>query len=97
MKKNIFILIFFFLGFGALSHEKDYKDISKIEMDIYLNDKVIGYSNYYFTHSKSGMIVLNDTKFEVELFGEELESEDYSELIGHAQTEFEQLLETTVL
>ena len=69
MKKNIFILIFFFLGFGALSHEKDYKDISKIEMDIYLNDKVIGYSNYYFTHSKSGMIVLNDTKFEVELFG----------------------------
>ncbi len=34
--------------------------------------------------------------FELELFGEELESQDYSELIRHAQTEFDQLFETTI-
>jgi len=38
-------------------------------MDVLLNDKVIGYSNYFFKHDEDSMIVENYTKFIVEMFG----------------------------
>ena len=38
-------------------------------MDVLRNDKVIGYSNYFFKHSRDTMIVENYTKFDVEMFG----------------------------
>ena len=38
-------------------------------MDVLRNDKVIGYSNYFFKHSGDTMIVENYTKFNVEMFG----------------------------
>ena len=69
MKKIIYILIFIFITFKTQSHENDYKNISKIEMDVLRNDQVIGHSNYSFTHSENKMSVTNDTQFEVELFG----------------------------
>jgi len=69
MKKYIYILIFIFIVFKTHANEKSYKDISKIEMDVLRNDQVIGYSNYSFTHSENEMSVINDTQFEVELFG----------------------------
>ena len=69
MKKNIYILILVFISFKTLSYEKHYKDISKIELEVLRNDKVIGYSNYSFAHSENEMIVINDTQFEVDLFG----------------------------
>ena len=37
-------------------------------MDVLRNDKVIGYSNYFFKHNKDNMIVENYTKFDVEIF-----------------------------
>ena len=37
-------------------------------MDVLRNDKVIGYSNYFFKHNKDTMIVENFTKFDVEIF-----------------------------
>ena len=37
-------------------------------MDVLRNDKVIGYSNYFFKHDKDTMIVENFTKFDVEIF-----------------------------
>ena len=69
MKKCIYILIFIFIVFKTHANEKRYKNISKIEMDVLRNDQVIGYSNYSFTHSENEMSVINDTQFEVELFG----------------------------
>ena len=69
MKKCIYILIFIFIVFKTHANEKHYKDISKIEMDVLRNDQVIGHSNYSFTHSENEMSVINDTQFEVELFG----------------------------
>ena len=69
MKKRIYILIFIFIVFKTHANEKHYKDISKIEMDVLRNDQVIGHSNYSFTHSENEMSVINDTQFEVELFG----------------------------
>ena len=69
MKKSIYILIFIFIAFKTQSLENQYKNISKIKMDVLRNDQVIGHSNYYFTHSENEMSVTNDTQFEVELFG----------------------------
>ena len=38
-------------------------------MDVLRNDKIIGYSNYFFKHDEDSMIVENYTKFIVEMFG----------------------------
>ena len=38
-------------------------------MDVLRNEKIIGYSNYFFKHSGDTMIVENYTKFNVEMFG----------------------------
>ena len=69
MKKSICIFFIFFSFFNVFADELNNKNISKIEMDILRNDKVIGYSNYFFTHSGNTMIVENYTKFAVEMFG----------------------------
>ena len=69
MKKSICIFFILFSFFNVFADELDYKNISKIEMDVLRNDEVIGYSNYFFKHSGDTMIVENYTKFNVELFG----------------------------
>ena len=38
-------------------------------MEVLRNEKIIGYSNYFFKHSGDTMIVKNYTKFNVEMFG----------------------------
>ena len=38
-------------------------------MDVLRNEKVIGYSNYYFEHNEDIMTVENNTKFVVEILG----------------------------
>ena len=38
-------------------------------MDVLRNEKIIGYSNYFFKHSGDSMIIENYTKFNVEMFG----------------------------
>ena len=69
MKK--YICIFYILSsfFGVFANESHYKNLSKIEMDVFRNDKVIGYSNYFFKHDEDTMAVENYTKFIVEMFG----------------------------
>jgi len=69
MKKSICIFFILFLFFNVFADELNNKNISKIEMDVLRNDKVIGYSNYFFTHSGHTTIVENYTKFAVEMFG----------------------------
>ena len=69
MKKSIFIFFILFSFFNVFADESHYKNISKIEMDVLRNEKVIGYSNYFFKHSGDTMIVENYTKFNVEMFG----------------------------
>ena len=69
MKKSIYIFFIFFSFFKVFADELNYKNISKIEMDVLRNDEVIGFSNYFFKHSGDTMIVENYTKFNVELFG----------------------------
>ena len=69
MKKYICIFYILSCYFNVFADESHYKDISKIEMDVLRNDKIIGYSNYFFKHDQDTMIVENYTKFTVEMFG----------------------------
>ncbi len=69
MKKSICIFFILFSFFKVFADELINKNISKIEMDILRNDEIIGYSNYFFTHSGDTTIVENYTKFAVEMFG----------------------------
>lgn len=69
MKKYIYIFYILFSFFNVFADESHYKYLSKIEMDVLRNNEVIGYSNYFFKHTKDTMAVENYTKFIVEMFG----------------------------
>ena len=69
MKKYIYILLLFFFASQAQSHTSHYKNISKIEMEVFRNDKAIGYSNYFFEHENDSMTIKNYTQFKVKLSG----------------------------
>ena len=69
MKKIFYILIIFFFSSPAQSHSTHYKGIVKIEMEVFRNNKLIGYSNYYFEHEKDVMTIKNYTQFKVKLLG----------------------------
>ncbi len=69
MKKSIFVFFALILFSNVLANEVDYKNLTKIEMDVLRNDKIIGYSNYFFKHNKDTMIVENYTQFEIDLLG----------------------------
>ena len=68
MKKSICTFFILFSFFNVFADEFNYKNISKIEMDVLRNDEVIGYSNYFFKHTGDTMTVENYTKFTVEIF-----------------------------
>ena len=69
MNKYIYILILIIFGFNSYSSADSYKDIKKIEMEVFRNGEVIGYSNYFFNQKDNIIIIKNNTKFKVELFG----------------------------
>ena len=69
MKKYIYILLLFLFASQAQSHTPHYKNITKIEMEVFRNDRAIGYSNYFFEHKDNTMTVKNYTKFKVKLLG----------------------------
>ena len=54
------------------SHTGHYKNIKVIEMDVYRNGKIIGYSNYLFKNYENIFEVVNETKFEVKIAGVKL-------------------------
>ena len=69
MKKYIYILLLFLFASQAQSHTSHYKNITKIEMEIFRNGKPIGYSNYFFEHEDDSMTIKNYTQFKVKLLG----------------------------
>ena len=46
-----------------------YNNYNKIEMEIFRNGKLIGYSNYFFTRKGDETIIKNQTKFSVKILG----------------------------
>ena len=70
MKKIfLYILIFFFITSNLNAHILHYKNFKKIEMEIFLNNELIGYNYYFFTKDKNTTTITNQIKFSVKLFG----------------------------
>ena len=69
MKKYIHIFIFFIFTIESQAHTSHYSGIKVINMEIYKDDKLIGYSNYFFDHRNNETEVKNYTQFKVKLFG----------------------------
>jgi len=98
MKKTLFSLILFFLTISNLNaHTSHYKGIKVINMEVFRNENLIGYSNYFFTHGKNTLEVKNYTQFKVKLFnvivfsvsGEALEKYKNDKLVSYNSTTFQ--------
>jgi hypothetical protein len=69
--KKIFlnIILFFLISSNLNAHISHYKDFKKIEMEIFLNNELIGYNYYFFKKNKDEVQVTNQIKFTVKLLG----------------------------
>ena len=69
MKKFLICFILLLYPQGLNSHVSHYKNIKKIEMEIFKDGKNIGYCNYEFTKNNDSIEIYNETNFEVKLLG----------------------------
>ena len=70
MKKFfIKISLFLFITTGLNAHTSHYKNLKKIEMEIFRNNELIGYNYYFFKTKKDVIQVTNQIKFTVKLLG----------------------------
>ena len=69
MKKYIYIFLFFILASQTNAHTSHYAGIKVINMEIFRNGELIGYSNYFFEHESNKLVVKNYTEFKVKLLG----------------------------
>ena len=69
------IILIFFIALGILfkinvyAHTDHYKNIKSIEMEIFKDNKYIGFSNFFFNKTQKKFEVTNITNFEVKLMG----------------------------
>ena len=69
MKKYIYIFFLFIFASQANAHTSHYAEIKVINLEIFRDGEVIGYSNYFFEHGSNTIEVKNYTQFKVKLFG----------------------------
>ena len=69
MKILLIFLTFIFYSSISLAHIGHYNKYNKIEMEIFRNGELIGYSYYFFTRKDDETIVTNQTKFSVKILG----------------------------
>ena len=68
--KRIFILIFLLTySLNSNAHMVHYNKFNKIEMEILRDGDVIGYNYYFFKKNGDTIIVTNQIKFTVKVFG----------------------------
>ena len=69
------IILIFFITLGILfkinvyAHTDHYKNIKSIEMEIFKDNKYIGFSKFFFNKTQKKFEVKNTTNFEVKLMG----------------------------
>ena len=69
------IILMFFIALGILfkinanAHTDHYKNIKSIEMEIFKDNKYIGFSKFFFNKTQKKFEVTNTTNFEVKLMG----------------------------
>ena len=69
MKKLfINIILFFIISSSQNANTSHYKNIKKIEMEIFRNNELIGYNHYFFTRDEDITIIKNEIKIKVKLF-----------------------------
>ena len=70
MKKNfINIILFLFISTNLNAHISHYKNLKKIEMEIFRNNELIGYNYYFFKTKGNEVHVTNQIKFTIKLLG----------------------------
>jgi len=70
MKKFFFnIILLLLISTNLNAHIFHYKNFKKIEMEIFLNNELIGYNHYFFKKDKDKIQVINQIKFTVKLLG----------------------------
>ena len=69
MKKFFLCFILLLYPQALNGHVSHYKNIKKIEMEIFKDGKNIGYCNYEFTKNDDSIKIYNETNFEVKLLG----------------------------
>ena len=80
MKKFLLFLFFLIYSFNSTAHMAHYNKFNKIEMEILRDGEVIGYNYYFFKKDSDNIIVRNQLKFTVKLFGATIfEVESYGE------------------
>ena len=80
MKKFSLFIFLFVYPLSSTAHIAHYNKYNKIEMEILRDGEVIGYNYYFFKKNKGEIIVTNQIKFEVKLFGATIfEIESYGE------------------
>ena len=85
MKKLfISIILFLFIANNLNAHISHYKNLKKIEMEIFRNNELIGYNYYFFETKEDKVQVTNQIKFTVKLLGANIfDVEGYGEEIYH--------------
>ncbi len=80
MKKFIVILFIVIFPVISIAHMGHYNKYNKIEMEIFRNDKLIGYNYYFFERNGEETVITNQLKFSVNLLGATVfEVESYGE------------------
>ena len=69
MKKYIYIFLLFIFTSQTNAHTSHYAGIKVINLEVFRDGEVIGYSNYFFEHGDNTVEVKNYTQFKVNLFG----------------------------
>ena len=69
MKKYIYAFLLFIFASQANAHTSHYVGIKVINMEIFRDGEIIGYSNYFFKHGDNTVEIKNYTQFKVKLFG----------------------------
>ena len=91
LKFIVIIIIFLTLIISkSYSHTAHYKNFKKIEMDIYRNGELIGFSVYEFINNGNILEVINKTEFKVKVLGVKLFSINS---LGKEKYENDQLIE----
>ena len=69
--KKIFIniILFLFISTNLNAHISHYKNLKKIEIEIFRNNELIGYNYYFFKTKENEVQVTNQIKFTIKLLG----------------------------
>jgi len=67
--KALLLVILITFPFYSFAHVKHYKNLKKIEFDIYRNNKLIGYHIFSFSNNNDLLEVKSEIKFEIKKLG----------------------------